>query len=128
MATPSRQIGWSQTEILLNQISKQLETLTKVTYYATNNVTVYSEPLSFPISYVSFRFKCDGNDVGNNIYTSETVNNIAELVAVFNADATAKTFGTFGSVGTDILTLSTTKTVKNAYCPAGTLTMYVFSD
>lgn len=128
MAIPSRQIGWSQTEILLNQISKQLETLTKVTYAAANSVTVYSDVLSFPISYASFGFRCDGNSVGNNVYTTETVNSISELVGLFNANAEAKTFGVFSAVGTDKLALTTTNTVKNAYCPTGTLTLYVFAD
>jgi hypothetical protein len=37
MAIPSKQIGWGTTENLLWQISKQLETLIKVT--ANNNNT-----------------------------------------------------------------------------------------
>lgn len=39
MAIPSRQIGWGTEENLLWQISKQLETLTKVVYNIPNNTT-----------------------------------------------------------------------------------------
>jgi hypothetical protein len=39
MAIPSRQIGWSTTDNLLCQISKQLESLTSITY---NNGTYIS--------------------------------------------------------------------------------------
>ena len=39
MAIPSKQIGWGTEENLLWQISKQLETLTKVVYNIPNNTT-----------------------------------------------------------------------------------------
>ena len=39
MAIPSRQIGWGTEENLLWQISKQLETLTKVTYNIGSRTT-----------------------------------------------------------------------------------------
>jgi hypothetical protein len=39
MAIPNRQIGWSTTDNLLWQISKQLEYLTKVTYANSTTTT-----------------------------------------------------------------------------------------
>jgi hypothetical protein len=39
MAIPSRQIGWSTTDNLLWQISKQLEYLTQVTANGTTSTT-----------------------------------------------------------------------------------------
>ena len=42
MAIPSRQIGWGTEENLLWQISKQLESLTKVVYNIPNNTTTTS--------------------------------------------------------------------------------------
>lgn len=39
MAIPSRQIGWGTEEILLWEISKQLEILTRVTYNIPNNTS-----------------------------------------------------------------------------------------
>jgi hypothetical protein len=129
MAIPSRQIGWGTEENLLWQISKQLEYLTRVVYnIGTQSVTASSEALSFPISYTSLRTRCDGNNVGNSIYTSETVNNISELVALFNNNTEAQLLGTYSASGEDILVLTTTTAIKNILCPTGELTLYVFSD
>ena len=127
MAIPSRQIGWSTTDNLLWQISKQLESLIRVTAN-TASALAYSDALSFPISYTSLRTQCDGSSVGNSIYTSETVNDISELVALFNSNTEARILGRFSALGDDILVLTTTTDIKNVLCPTGTLTLYVFSD
>jgi hypothetical protein len=49
MAIPSRQIGWSTKSNLLWQISKQLETLTRVMYNrgTTTTTTTTSSPNDF---------------------------------------------------------------------------------
>jgi hypothetical protein len=44
MAIPSRQIGWSTTDNLLWQISKQLEQLIKVTGQFTTTTTTTPAP------------------------------------------------------------------------------------
>ena len=44
MAIPSRQIGWSTTDNLLWQISKQLEYLTQVTSKCTTTTTTTVAP------------------------------------------------------------------------------------
>lgn len=44
MAIPSRQIGWSTTDNLLWQISKQLEYLTQVTANCTTTTTTTVAP------------------------------------------------------------------------------------
>ena len=46
MAIPSRQIGWGTEENLLWQISKQLESLTKVVYNIPNNTTTTTSTTS----------------------------------------------------------------------------------
>lgn len=46
MAIPSRQIGWSTTDNLLWQISKQLERLTQIT--AANNTTTTTTTTAAP--------------------------------------------------------------------------------
>lgn len=129
MAIPSKQIGWSTTDNLLWQISKQLQYLTQVTAnIAAPTVTAYSDALTFPISYVSLRPRCDGSNVGNSVYTSETVNNITELVTLYNNTPNAQLLGTYSALGTDVLVLTTTTAIKNALCPTGVLSLYVFSD
>lgn len=45
MAIPSRQIGWGTEEILLWEISKQLEYLTRVIYNIPNNTTTTTTTL-----------------------------------------------------------------------------------
>jgi hypothetical protein len=129
MAIPSRQIGWSTRANLLWQISKQLEYLTGIMYArGNNNITANSQSLSFPISYASLRTRCDGSNVGSSIYTSETVNNIGELVTLFNNNVESELLGTYSASGEDVLVLTTTTTIKNTLCPTGELTLYVFSD
>jgi hypothetical protein len=127
MAIPSRQIGWSTKSNLLWQISKQLEYLTRVLYKSTTT-TANSQSLTFPINYTSLRTRCDGSNVGDPVYTIETVNNIDELVTLFNNTSGTQLLGTYSALGTDILVLTTTTTIKNTLCPTGTLTLYVFND
>ncbi len=129
MAIPSRQIGWGTTDNLLWQISKQIQYLTQVTGNAVGQTTTASsEPLTFPITYTSLAIRCDNLIVGNSIYTSETVNDIGELVTLFNNTIEAQLLGTYSASGTDVLVLTTTTAIKNILCPAGELTLYVFSD
>lgn len=128
MAIPSRQIGWGTEENLLWQISKQLEYLTKVVgnLAAANEVIAYSDVLQFPISYASLRLNCNGEDV-EYYYTNQTVNNMSELVNLFNNDDPSE-IGTYSDAGENILKLTTTAEIKNQYCPSGTLSLNVFSD
>lgn len=128
MAISSRQIGWSTKSNLLWQISKQLEYLTGIMYARGNNITANSQSLTFPITYTSLRTRCDGSSVGDSIYTSETVNNIGEVVTLFNNNIESQLLGTYSASGEDVLVLTTTNSIKNTLCPTGELTLYVFSD
>ena len=133
MAISSKQIGQpSSTKAgLLWQISKQLERLTRVLYnvgHPVTPITANSQSLTFPITYTSLRTRCDGVDVGDPVYTVTTVNNIGELVTLFNNTAGTQLLGTYNALGTDVLVLTTTSTIKNALCPTGVLSLYVFVD
>jgi hypothetical protein len=130
MAIPSKQIGQpSSTKAgLLWQISKQLERLTRVLYNVNYSVTANSQSLSFPINYTSLITRCNGSNVGNYIYTSVPVNNISEVVTLFNNNLEARLLGTYSALGEDVLVLTTTPTIKNALCPTGVLSLYVFND
>jgi hypothetical protein len=136
MAIPSKQIGWSQRAKLLWNISKQLENLIKVAGNVTlptpspETVTVYSQSIDiFPINYIALSTKCNGNDVGNVINTSYPAGDINELVTVLNNDVIeAKVLGTYSALGQDVLVLTTTPAIKNALCPTGELTLYVFNE
>ena len=130
MAIPSRQIGWGTEENLLWQISKQLESLTRVVYNigSPSTVTANSQSLTFPINYTSVSTRCDGSNVGNPVYTSEIVTNIGELVTLFNNTIGTRLLGTYSALGTDVLVLTTTTDIKNILCPSGTLSLYVFND
>jgi hypothetical protein len=130
MAIPSKQIGWGTEENLLWQISKQLEYLIRVTANIGSStvVTVLSNTLSFPISYVSMQPKCDGSNVGNYVYTDQTVNDINELVSLYNSTPNAQLLGTYSAAGPTVLALTTTTAIKNALCPTGVLTLSIGSD
>jgi hypothetical protein len=69
MAIPSRQIGWGTEENLLWQISKQLETLTKVTYNigqtTTTTTTLSPNCIEFVVNttnstFFTFNFSTEG--------------------------------------------------------------------
>ena len=129
MAIPSRQIGWSTKSNLLWQISKQLEALSGIMYArGTTPITANSQSLTFPITYTSLRTRCDGSNVGSAVYTVETVNNIGELVTLFNNNVESQLLGTYSALGEDVLVLTTTSTIKNTLCPTGVLSLYVFVD
>ena len=132
MAIPSRQIGWSAKANLLWEISKQLEILTQVAgnVVIPTSVTIdaYSQELSFPINYTSMVLRCDGSDVGSYIYTNQTVNDINELVLLFNTNAETSVYGTFSASTSTVLKLTTQQIVKDIYCPSGTLSLNVFND
>lgn len=129
MAIPSRQIGWGTTDNLLWQISKQIQYLTQVTGNVVGQTTTASSnSLTFPITYTSMSTRCDGSNVGNSIYTNETVNDINELVTLFNNTVQTQLLGTYSASGTDVLVLTTSVGIKDILCPTGELTLNVFSD
>jgi hypothetical protein len=121
---------------LLWNISKQLEKLTQVAGNVTiptptpqATIIIYSQSLSFPINYTSMVLTCDGNNVGEYLYTSQTVNDINELVSLFNSTASINVYGTFSASNSTTLQLTTTQTIlKNLYCSGGTLGINVFND
>jgi hypothetical protein len=90
--------------------------------------TVNSQSLTFPITYTSLRTRCDGINVGDPVYTTETVNNIGELVTLFNNTPGTQLLGTYSALGEDVLVLTVTDTIKNTLCPTGVLSLYVFTD
>lgn len=136
MAIPSKQIGWSQRANLLWNISKQLETLTKVMGNVTfpcpesptTTIDIYSQELTFPINFASMVLRCNGDDVGIYRYTNEAVNNMDELVLLFNTNPATNVYGTFSASTNTILKLTTEQIVKDIYCPEGTLSLNVFND
>lgn len=136
MAIPSKQIGWSQKANLLWNISKQLETLTKVMGNVTfpcpeaptTTIDIYSQELTFPINFASMVLRCNGDDVGIYRYTGQTANDMAELVQIFNANSETTVYGTFSASTSTVLKLTTEQIVKDIYCPGGTLSINVFND
>lgn len=139
MGIPNQQIGWSQKAKLLWQISKQIERLTQVMGGVTfpscpecpecpATIDIYSQELSFPINFTSLVFSCDGSDVGPYRYTSATVNDMSELVLLFNTEAETNVYGTFSASTSTVLKLTTQQIVKDVLCPQGTLSLNVFND
>lgn len=139
MAIPSKQIGQpsSTKAALLWDISKQLEILTQVMGNVTfppcpecptTTIDIYSQELTFPINFTSMVLRCDGNDVGTYRYTNQTVNDMAELVQLFNTNSETSVYGTFSASTSTVLKLTTEQIVKDIYCPEGTLSLNVFND
>jgi len=95
-------------------------------YVSSGYIPVYSQALTFPINYVSFNFHCDGVYSNDGGYTSQTVNNVQELVTVFNANFRASGYFFDNNDGT--LGLYINPLLKEQYCPTGTYSIYVFND
>lgn len=123
----SKQIGLSNEANLLYDLSRKLERLIQIAG-RPSVVTANSQSLTFPITYTSLRTRCDGVDVGDPVYTVQTVNNIGELVTLFNNTLGTQLLGTYSALGVDVLVLTTTSTIKNSLCPTGVLSLYVFVD
>ena len=75
MAIPSRQIGWGTEENLLWQISKQLETLTNVTYNISNHTTTTTTTINPNWSFVvSTNLQWPVDTIGYTLYTGAWTN------------------------------------------------------
>jgi len=94
-------------------------------YISSGYIPVYSQALTFPINYVSFNFRCDGVYSNSGEYTGQTVNNVQELVTLFNADF--RQFGYFFDNNDGTLGLYIDPLLKEQYCPNGTYSIYVYN-
>jgi hypothetical protein len=94
-------------------------------YISSGYIPVYSQALTFPINYVSFEFRCDGVYSNNGGYTGQTVNNVQELVTLFNANF--RQFGYFFDNNDGTLGLYIDPLLKEQYCPNGTYSIYVYN-
>jgi hypothetical protein len=95
-------------------------------YISSGYIPVYSDLLSFPITYASFEFYCDGvysNDGGT---TSQTANNVQDLVTLFNNNF--RSLGYFFDNNDGTLGLYINPSLKQEYCPNGVYSINVYSD
>jgi hypothetical protein len=95
-------------------------------YEASGYIPVYSQSLTFPITYASFDFWCDGGYTNAGATTNQTVNNVQELVTLFNSNF--RSFGYFFDGNDGTLGLYINPSLKQQYCPNGTYTIFVFED
>ena len=95
-------------------------------YEISGYIPVYSQQLTFPYTYTSFEFWCNGSYVNQGDYTNQTVHNVQELVALFNSNF--RSFGYFFDNNDGTIGLYINPSLKQQHCPNGTYTIYVFSD
>jgi hypothetical protein len=95
-------------------------------YEISGYIPVYSQNLTFPYTYTSFNFHCDGVYSNNGGTTNQTVNNIQELVALFNNNF--RDYGYFFNNNDGTIGLYINPSLKQQNCPNGTYTIYVFND
>jgi hypothetical protein len=94
-------------------------------YLTSGYIDVYSQALTFPINNASFEYWCDGIYNAEGLITSQTVNNMSELVTLFNTSLGVSSFfdNNDGTLG-----LYIEPSAKNQLCPTGALTLNVFND
>jgi hypothetical protein len=108
MAIPSKQIGWGTEENLLWQISKQLETLTKVTYNIGGGSTT-TTTTTIPVNCIEFVADTTSGgttfvmyievsssvtytvDWGDSLSDSGSINSDANIEHTYSAENTAHT-------------------------------------
>ena len=95
-------------------------------YTASGYIPVYSQSLTFPINNASFEFWCDGGFTNNGHTSNETVNNVQELVTLFNNNF--RDYGYFFDNNDGTLGLYINPSLKEEYCPNGTYSINVFND
>jgi hypothetical protein len=95
-------------------------------YEISGYIPVYSQVVSFPLSSASFEFECDGGYTNSGGTTSQTVNNIQELVTLFNNNF--RQFGYFFDNNDGTIGLYINPSLKEQYCPSGTYTINVFNN
>ena len=93
MAIPSRQIGWGTEENLLWQISKQLETLTKVTYNIGQTTTTTTTLPPNCIEFVADT-TLGGLNFGMTVESSEEITYTVTWGDGTTSDGTITTGGT----------------------------------
>ena len=121
------------------QIFEKKGTDKRVSYYDENDILnvdsvyeisgyipVYTESLSFPHTYTSFDFYCDGSYTNNGGYTNQTTNNITELVTLFNSQF--RSVGYFFDNNNGNLGIYINPSLKQQWCPSGVYTVDVFND
>jgi hypothetical protein len=94
----------------------------------SNSVVVYSQVLSFPISNTSMNFECNASGLGEYTYGNQTVNNMADLVSLFNNWSETNKNGFYFDNGDGRLGVYISQALKNNLCPTGVITMDVFND
>jgi hypothetical protein len=84
-------------------------------------------PGTFPVSYISVTILCDGSGVAT-VYTEQSATNMTELLNVLNTNEGTRAFGTYSAVNATTVQLSIPLSVKNNFCPDGTLSFNLFED
>ena len=84
----------------------------------------------FPFQWAAFDFVEDGAIYIDSIYTEDdtTINDIGELVDIFNSNANTSHFGTFADNGAGGITLTMPMNIKKQFSPNGTLSIAIFAD
>jgi len=95
-------------------------------YIISGYIPVYSQNLTFPYTYTSFDFWCDGGYVNGGGTTNQTVTNSQELVTLFNNNF--RQFGYFFDSNDGKIGLYIDPILKQINCPSGTYTINVFND
>jgi hypothetical protein len=95
-------------------------------YLASGYITIYSQSLTFPITYASFDFHCDGGYVLNGGTTSQSATTADELVTLFNNQLSS--FGKFFNNNDGTIGMYIDPGTKEGFCPNGVFTLNVYSD
>jgi hypothetical protein len=95
-------------------------------YLCCNGTEIFYTP-SFPIDYPTVRISCDGSYVTNDA-TSGVYNDVNELAAALNGDLGTSSLGYYAPQSNGSIKLTIPQSVKDEWCPGGTLSFEIIPD
>lgn len=97
-------------------------------YECCNPVVLYYTPASYPIANPNVELLCNNLFIDNAGAIGLTANNINELVTILNDETGTSNFGYYAAQSNGSVRLTVPDTVKEQYCPTGTLSFTITPD
>jgi hypothetical protein len=92
-----------------------------------NNIELYYYVSNPAINAVAVTLYCNGSQA-NYIYTNTNSSDMTSLLEVLNGDPLYTAIGTYTNIGNNYVKLTTTKSIKEQYCPSGVISFSVQAD
>ena len=84
---------------------------------------------TFPVIYPYVNLACSGTETSTNKFTNvNSIADVAELVALLNANTETKALGKYSVINETTVQISIPTSVQNELCAGGELTFHIYED